>query len=177
MQVSPPNLEVWIVSGFQEVFSDCLKCKTNTIPILMHQMRISTNQVSSVMLRSKKLEIRKNVKIMKDPIKTKQSSMKLSQIRRRIELCMREIILIWDQTLLIIVKLSGHLWFCCVFSPAVLYQVRIFVCQEMKELGMKNPQHSLKSYHVSSHSLVELLSCQHSLQFWTQQVSFNPCFQ
>jgi hypothetical protein len=37
--------------------------KANTLPILMHQMRISTTQVSSVMLRSKKLEIReKNVK-------------------------------------------------------------------------------------------------------------------
>jgi hypothetical protein len=34
------------------------ECKTNTLPILMHQMRISTTQVSSVMLRSKKLEIR-----------------------------------------------------------------------------------------------------------------------
>jgi hypothetical protein len=34
-------------------------CKTNTLPILMHQMRISTNQVSSVMLRSKNLEIQK----------------------------------------------------------------------------------------------------------------------
>jgi hypothetical protein len=39
------------------------RCKTNTLPILMHQMRISTTQVSSVMLRSQKLEIRKkNVK-------------------------------------------------------------------------------------------------------------------
>jgi hypothetical protein len=36
-----------------------LTCKTNTLPILMHQMRISTTQVSTVMLRSKKLEIRK----------------------------------------------------------------------------------------------------------------------
>jgi hypothetical protein len=34
-------------------------CKTNTIPIFIHQMRISTNQVSSVTLMSKKLEIRK----------------------------------------------------------------------------------------------------------------------
>jgi hypothetical protein len=33
-------------------------CKTNTLTILMHQMRISTTQVSSVMLRSKTLEIR-----------------------------------------------------------------------------------------------------------------------
>jgi hypothetical protein len=40
--------------------------KTDTLPILMHQMRISTTQVSSVMLRSKKLEIReKNVKTEK----------------------------------------------------------------------------------------------------------------
>jgi hypothetical protein len=29
----------------------------------MHQMRISTNQVSSVMIMSKKLEIQKNVKL------------------------------------------------------------------------------------------------------------------
>jgi hypothetical protein len=34
-------------------------CKTNTLPIFMHQMRISTTTVSSVMLMSKKLEIRK----------------------------------------------------------------------------------------------------------------------
>jgi hypothetical protein len=40
-------------------------CKTNTIPILMHQMRISTNQVSSVVLRPKNLEIRKIVKSVK----------------------------------------------------------------------------------------------------------------
>jgi hypothetical protein len=29
-----------------------LECKTNTLPILMHQMHISTTQVSSVLLRS-----------------------------------------------------------------------------------------------------------------------------
>jgi hypothetical protein len=34
-----------------------MKCETNTLPTLMHQlMLISTNQVSLVMLRSKKLE-------------------------------------------------------------------------------------------------------------------------
>jgi hypothetical protein len=44
-----------------------LKCKTNTIPILMHQMHISTNQVSSVVPRPKKLEIRKIVKTVKEP--------------------------------------------------------------------------------------------------------------
>jgi hypothetical protein len=50
----------------------CEKYKTNTIPILMHQMRISTNQVSSVVLRPKKLEIRKIVKTIKEPKKQKQ---------------------------------------------------------------------------------------------------------
>jgi hypothetical protein len=42
-------------------FSRTLQCKTNTIPILMHQMRISTTKVSSVILRPKKLEIRKTL--------------------------------------------------------------------------------------------------------------------
>jgi hypothetical protein len=43
-------------------YVDSLYCKTNTIPVLMHQMRISTNKASSVMLRPKKLENRnKNV--------------------------------------------------------------------------------------------------------------------
>jgi hypothetical protein len=38
----------------------------------MHQMRISANKVSSVMLRPKKLEIRKkNVKTVKEPRKPK----------------------------------------------------------------------------------------------------------
>jgi hypothetical protein len=65
----------------------------------MHQMRISTNQVSSVVLGPKKLEIRKIVKTVKEPEKTKYCAMKLSQIRRRIELCMREIILRFEMTL------------------------------------------------------------------------------
>jgi hypothetical protein len=42
------------------------------IPIFMHQMRISTNQVSSVVLGPKKLEIRKIVKTVKEPEKKKQ---------------------------------------------------------------------------------------------------------
>jgi hypothetical protein len=52
-----------------EVSTQGLKYKTNTIPILMHQMRISTNKVSSVVLRPKKLEIRKIVKSVKEPKK------------------------------------------------------------------------------------------------------------
>jgi hypothetical protein len=52
----------------------------------MRQMRISTTQVSSVMLRSKKLEIRKKGENWKSRrMKTKQSAMKLSQIRRGIK--------------------------------------------------------------------------------------------
>jgi hypothetical protein len=66
----------------------------------MHQMRISTTQVSSVMLRSKKMEIRKKCENWKSRrMKTKESAMKLSQIRRRIELCMREIILRFEMNL------------------------------------------------------------------------------
>jgi hypothetical protein len=46
-------------------------------------MRISTNKVSSVMLRPKKFEIRKNWENVKEP--KKQSAMKLSQIRQIFE--------------------------------------------------------------------------------------------
>jgi hypothetical protein len=50
------------------------------VPILMHQMRISTTQVSSVTPRSKKLEIWKKCDNWKSRrMKTKQSAMKLSQ--------------------------------------------------------------------------------------------------
>jgi hypothetical protein len=67
----------------------------------MHQMRISTTQVSSVMLRSKKLEIRKKkYEKTESAVGWKpKSTMKLSQIRRRIELCPREIILRFKMTL------------------------------------------------------------------------------
>jgi hypothetical protein len=54
-------------------------------------MRISTTQVSSVMLRSKKLEIREKKWKLIEPSDENQNAMKLSQIRRRIELhCMPE---------------------------------------------------------------------------------------
>jgi hypothetical protein len=62
----------------------------------MHQMRISTTQVSSVVLRPKKLEIRilkngKNCKRAEKKPNTDycQCAMKLSQIPRRIELRMK----------------------------------------------------------------------------------------
>jgi hypothetical protein len=81
----------------------------------MHQMRISTTQVSSVMLKSKKLEIRKkkceNWKSRR--MKTKQSAMKLSQIRRRIELCLREMILRFEMNLqnLLSWQFNSYLYF------------------------------------------------------------------
>jgi hypothetical protein len=67
----------------------------------MHQMCISTTQVSSVMLRSTKLEIQKKYcEIWKSRrVKTKNSDMKLSQIRRRIKLYLREIILRFEMNL------------------------------------------------------------------------------
>jgi hypothetical protein len=87
------NCYEWILhkQNWIMIMENHVKCKTNTIPILVHQMRISTNQVSSVMLRSKNLEIRKKMwKLWKSrQMKTKHSAMKLSQIHRRIELCMR----------------------------------------------------------------------------------------
>jgi hypothetical protein len=67
----------------------------------MHQMHISTTQVSTVMLRLKKFEIRwnkcENWKSRR--MKTRQSAMKLSKIRRRIELYLREIILRFEMKL------------------------------------------------------------------------------
>jgi hypothetical protein len=75
-----------------EASTQWLKYKSNTIPILMHQMCISTNEVSSVVLWLKKLEIRKIVKTVRVE-QTKYCAMKLRQLRRRIELCMREITL------------------------------------------------------------------------------------
>jgi hypothetical protein len=82
----------------RKIINESTICKTNTIPILMHQMRISTNKVSSVMLRPKEFDIGKkewkNCESRKNP-----SAMKLSQIRRRIELSMREIILCFEMNL------------------------------------------------------------------------------
>ena len=76
----------------------------------MHQMRISTTHVSSEMLRSKELEIRKKSENCKSRrMKTKQSTLKLSQIRRRIELCPREIILRFGKTLQILIKDSIYI--------------------------------------------------------------------
>jgi hypothetical protein len=65
----------------------------------MHQMRISTNQVSSVVLGPKKLEIRKKSENCKRTKKPKYCAMKLNQIRRRIELCMWEMILRFEMNL------------------------------------------------------------------------------
>jgi hypothetical protein len=75
-----------------------LQCKTNTISILMHKMRISTTPVSPMVLRPKKLGIRKKCEYCKTAKEIKQSeycAMTLSQIRRMIELCMREIIFVF----------------------------------------------------------------------------------
>ena len=51
----------------EDLFDQWLRCK----PILMHQMRISTNQIPSVVLRPKKFKIRKIVKNVNELKKTK----------------------------------------------------------------------------------------------------------
>jgi hypothetical protein len=61
-------------------------------------MQISNNQVSSAMAIPKKLEIRKTAKTLKTE-KIKHNTMKLSQIRQRRELCMREIVLRFEMNL------------------------------------------------------------------------------
>jgi hypothetical protein len=60
--------------------------KTITIPILIHQMRISTYQLSSVVLRPKKLEIQKTKN--KTTTTTNTVPWNWAKIRRRIELHM-----------------------------------------------------------------------------------------
>jgi hypothetical protein len=53
-----------------------------------------------VVLRPKKLEIQeKNVETVKEPKKPKYCAIKLSQIRGRIKLCMREISLCFEMNL------------------------------------------------------------------------------
>jgi hypothetical protein len=50
------------------IFRDIKICKANTLPILMHQMRISTNKVSSVVLGPEKIgSPKKSVKEPKIP--------------------------------------------------------------------------------------------------------------
>jgi hypothetical protein len=50
-------------------------------------------------LGQKQMEIRQHVTNANEPIKTKQSAMNLNQIRRKIELCLREIILRFEMNL------------------------------------------------------------------------------
>jgi hypothetical protein len=94
----------------------------------MHQMRISTTQVSSMMLRSKKLEIREKMWNWKSRwIKTKQSAMKLSQIRRRLELWLREIILRFEMnlcwSLVLFLKHFVFAVWCRLFYISILYLI------------------------------------------------------
>jgi hypothetical protein len=56
---SRQNCDIELTNRFDILSSLVEECKINTIPILMHQMRISTNQVSSVVLRPKKLKSEK----------------------------------------------------------------------------------------------------------------------
>jgi hypothetical protein len=70
------------------------------IPIAMQQKHISTNYVSSVMPKPENLEFRNGMILkMKKTNNPKQSAVKWSQIRRRIELYMREKILRFEMNL------------------------------------------------------------------------------
>jgi hypothetical protein len=61
-----------------EASTQGLNCKTNTILILMHQMRISTNYIFSLVLRPKNMEIRN---IMNTESKTNTLTILMHQMR------------------------------------------------------------------------------------------------
>jgi hypothetical protein len=79
-------------------FDAGVKCKMHTISILMHQIHNSTNYVSLVMLRLTNLKIL-NVMAVGTQIKHKQNAVIYNQIRRLIELCIREMILRFEMNL------------------------------------------------------------------------------
>jgi hypothetical protein len=68
------------------LFLNRFYCKTNTIPILMHQIRILTTFKSLFSgIQAEKVEIQKKKKIVKtvqEPKKNKYCAMKLSQLER-----------------------------------------------------------------------------------------------
>jgi hypothetical protein len=89
----------------------------------MHQIHISTIVVPSVMLRPKQnLEIR-IVMTVKTPPTPKQDAVKDSQIRRRIQLCIGEIILPFDlpnsDQCHLVKKYCLRLRVCCVITSKV----------------------------------------------------------
>jgi hypothetical protein len=65
----------------------CKKCKCNTLTIFMHQMCISTPQISSAVLRSKKLEIQN---------KTKKKQQKKKQQRENCKNCLMTTRVPWN---------------------------------------------------------------------------------
>jgi hypothetical protein len=87
----------------------------------MHQMRISTTQVSSVMLRSKKLEIRMK---KKKKWKLKEPSDENQTECHEIE-CLREIILRFEMNLQIL--------FSWQFNSYSYFKASLFVCFESHE--------------------------------------------
>jgi hypothetical protein len=59
------------------------ECKANTLPILMHQMRISTTKVSSVVLRPKKSW--KSENSGKEPYSSIYTNIKLNQCPKKFQ--------------------------------------------------------------------------------------------
>jgi hypothetical protein len=73
-QANTEVLSYWAVKTLEDLqftsrgLDPGVKCKMHAIPILMHQMRISVAYISSVMVRSKSLDIR-NIMTVKTLIK------------------------------------------------------------------------------------------------------------
>jgi hypothetical protein len=106
-------------NSFDEMVMCRAGCKIHLIPILMHQMRISTTYVSSVMLRPKMFEIR-NVRI----VRTRKNLNRMlwsgyKEIQRHKQwICLFVWLFIAART---ISQLSGgchhYLWHGCKFRP------------------------------------------------------------
>jgi hypothetical protein len=69
------------------------------VKLLRYQLYISTNQVSSVVLSTDRKSWKSENENCESAKKPKYCAMKLNQICRRIELCMREIILRFEMNL------------------------------------------------------------------------------
>jgi hypothetical protein len=96
----------------EEASTQGLKCKTKKLPIFRHfdcSSVFSGSQVEKIGNPGQKCENWKNHRM-----KNNKSAMKLSQIRRRIEICLREIIVRFEmnlQNLLFTGQLNSYLYF------------------------------------------------------------------
>jgi hypothetical protein len=122
----------------------------------MHQMRIS------LMLRPNNLEIRNN-----EPEKSKQRAMKLSQIHRRIELCMREIILRFEMN-------STFFFLGNSINIRIFKQVPKYLATELgKPSGIYNPPAEASTQGLKHRTLCIMNNNGNLMNDFSPQFSYN----